>query len=101
MSKNMSKALKHLTHEQLLALFDDAAAQKRIQELSGLATATALVVFENREQHSPERGKRTVVAVGSGLTHKSVRELTGSWIFEGERRQKAIAFCEIPTTQTR
>lgn len=86
------KQLKEISLEELLSKFDGEAKIK-VKELSTLPEADALVVFEIRDFASPSYPKRTVVAVGENLTHKSVSELKGSWINEGDNRQDATSFC--------
>lgn len=73
-------------------MFDNDAVSK-VQDLANLEGAEGLVVFENRVIHSPEYKKKTVVAIGETLTHKSVIELKGSWIYDDDQRQDAVAFC--------
>lgn len=84
--------------EDLLSLFEGDSLSK-VLELSSLPTASALVLFENRIQSSPEYLKRTVVAVGAELTHKSVSDLNGAWIYDGLRKQVAVSFCLIEQNQ--
>ena len=88
------KKIKHITHEAMLEMFSGESL-KSVKRLAKLPTAKALVLFENRNKESQEFGKRTVVAVGPSLTHTSVEELKGSWIFDGDRKQDAVAFCVV------
>lgn len=86
------KKLKQITEDELLELFSDDD-KDRVVSLMTRPEVDALVVFQNKVEGSPHEGRTTAIAVGSTLVPKTVMDMKGAWIYEGDEKQEAVSFC--------
>lgn len=89
--------LQELKLAELMDMFGDEATTRSLQAAYDRDDVTALVVFENLDFWSSQRGAGVVALVGPDKTYKTVEDAEDRWIGDApSRRMYARYFTRKP-----